>query len=407
MSTILGTKCATISATSTPSAKSRVRLRFGRDRGIWSIQVYSLCNSSSSICVLVCKEGRKKTKTKLPILLCPNLPTCALPMSDERFDGILLSLAQQLTGGIDQLLEVFFSFLYRKTDFFTGESEQQAKQALLKKFNEFMEKARKDKKAAEPEPLPAPGITEIAEEPAAPPAAASAAAAAAAPTAAPAAAAASAASSDSAAKKQPKSSPGTLDKLSEVDSGDEDTPNTEGKLRPNYLNGATLENYVWGQTLKDVEIRIPMTRSLPPGTKIKTRDINIDFTATTIKCGLKNQPPILQGKLEDRIQPDESTWLLEDGNTVVFHLEKVNQMSWWSAVVEGEPRINTRKVQPENSKLSDLDDDETKQMVEKMMINQRRKEAGMPSLEEQQKLDVLEKFKKAHPEMDFSNAKIQ
>ncbi|KAM5343590.1 hypothetical protein ACJ41O_012127 [Fusarium nematophilum] len=161
--------------------------------------------------------------------------------------------------------------------------------------------------------------------------------------------------------------------------------------------------YKWTQTISELDVTFNV-----PG-NLKSRDFVISIKKQSLQAGIKGQDPIIQGDLPHAVIVDDSTWTLStnsDGSkTVEIHLDKLNKMEWWAHVVTGAPKIDVSKIQPDNSKLSDLDG-ETRGMVEKMMFDQQQKEKGLPTSDEQKKMDILKKFQDQHPEMDFSKAKI-
>lgn len=183
----------------------------------------------------------------------------------------------------------------------------------------------------------------------------------------------------------------------------EPTPAEEAAARAKEAEEQAALPYKWIQTIGDLDITVEI-----PG-NLKGRDLNVDIKKKKLVLGIKGQEPIISGDLPHEIHVDESTWTLTSspsGTKILeLHLDKVNKMEWWAHVVTSAPKIDVSKITPESSKLSDLNG-ETRTMVEKMMFDQRQKEMGKPTSDEQKKLDMLENFKKQHPEMDFSNAKM-
>ncbi|KAI2626129.1 nuclear movement protein [Hypomontagnella submonticulosa] len=181
------------------------------------------------------------------------------------------------------------------------------------------------------------------------------------------------------------------------------TPEQEAAARAKEAEEQAALPYKWNQTIGDLDINFSV-----PG-NYKSRDLVIEIKKQKLKAGVKGQDPIIDGDLPHAIYTEESTWTLTsapDGTKIVeIHLDKINKMEWWPHVITSAPKIDVTKIQPENSKLSDLDG-ETRGMVEKMMYDQRQKEMGLPTSEDQKKADILKKFQEQHPELDFSNAKV-
>lgn len=173
------------------------------------------------------------------------------------------------------------------------------------------------------------------------------------------------------AKNQPKK---------EKKEGEEDKEEENLKQKPNSGNGGQTEKYYWTQTLEEVTVTIP----LPPNTTAKMIDVSIKGTEFKLNIKGKASEPLLEGKWQKKVNAGECFWNIErDGEKSILSLtlEKTEGKNWWTCIFEGDIEIDTQKVEPENSKLSDLDG-ETRSTVEKMMYDQAQKQKGLPTSEE-------------------------
>lgn len=161
---------------------------------------------------------------------------------------------------------------------------------------------------------------------------------------------------------------------------------------------------MWTQTLDEVTVTIP----LPMGTTAKMLDVQIKASEFKLALKANADEPLINGKWFKKVNSSECFWNIErEGEKSILNvtLEKSEGKNWWTALIQGDIEIDTQKVEPENSKLSDLDG-ETRSTVEKMMYDQAQKQKGLPTSEEQEKQSKIQQFMSAHPEMDFSKAKF-
>uniref|UniRef100_A0A7S3NQ58 CS domain-containing protein n=1 Tax=Aureoumbra lagunensis TaxID=44058 RepID=A0A7S3NQ58_9STRA len=262
-------------------------------------------------------------------------------------------------GGIQPLLDAFFSFLNRRTDFYVvhdgkvGESYAagfafgQAEKMLLDSFHSFPQKSL-DEVTTKQEP-----------------------------------------------KKAPTKPAKSLPSSTKRESGGHDffanvQYNQDGKQIP-VGNGGVAENHTWTQTLTETTIYFEVPSD------IKARDITCKISSTRLELKIGNGDHI-SDRFYAKIAEDGSMWTLdrEEANnraSLVLSLEKVTETWWPSVFANAAPKelIDTTKV--DSSKKIDEYDEYTQATIRKIMFDQRQKARGLPTSDEIQNNELLEKVK--------------
>ena len=159
-------------------------------------------------------------------------------------------------------------------------------------------------------------------------------------------------------------------------------------------NGGVTENYIWSQTLSDIDIKVP----LPKGTK--ARDLDVEIGLQRLRVALKKPPPkptteegrewpqvLMDGPLFYRVKANESMWSV-DGSTVQINLEK-SEERMWKCIIEGDKEIDLTKVDTSRH-IHDFDQ-ETQSAFERVMYDHRQKLQGKPTIEQQVYAVVLKR----------------
>ncbi|KAK1884376.1 NudC domain containing protein 3 [Dissostichus eleginoides] len=297
----------------------------------------------------------------------------------EMYDNALLGILQHV-GNIQDFLQVYFGFLYRKTDYYrllAGPNDKMgfppgvAEKMVLKMFKNFEKLADQDRERQLSEVQrreqsrcvpPALQELEVAEETV----------------------------EQNSEEAQTESSPSDAADVPAAASSSTATV-TEGsrdKLQadPDTYNGAVRENYSWSQDYTDVEIRV-----FVPKTVLKGKQVRVKLLASSMQVCVREgaeEKTLMEGEFTHKINTENSLWSLEPGNCVVLSLSKTSEV-WWSAVLKGEAEIDINQINRERS-MATVDEEEHA-VLDRLSFDYHQKLQGKPQSHETKVHDMLKK----------------
>ncbi|XP_071321862.1 nudC domain-containing protein 3 [Trachinotus anak] len=329
----------------------------------------------------------------------------------EMYDNALLGILQHV-GNIQDFLQVYFGFLYRKTDFYRllsapndkmGFPPGVAEKMVLKTFKLFEKVAEHDRerqlsemqKREESRCVPqAVQELEVATEPSEETQEPSTEAAQmdAGHVSAPAASEANVSpQSDSSGSSSGSSSGGPGQSAEGDQAAAASTNSAEGRQErfqadPESYNGAVRENYCWSQDYTDVEVRVSV-----PKTVVKGRQVSVNLQTSSMRVCVRDgaeEKTLMEGEFTHKINTENSLWSLEPGSCVVLSLNKTSEV-WWNAVLKGEKEIDINQINRERSMASV--DDEEHAVLDRLTFDYHQKLQGKPQSHEMKVHEMLKK----------------
>jgi hypothetical protein len=167
-------------------------------------------------------------------------------------------------------------------------------------------------------------------------------------------------------------------------------------------NGGRTRHYTWTQPqIENFDMYVALDDD------VKANQIKVDYDSRHLTVKVKGEV-LFGGELFAPINADSFMWTFDEikGKKVInITFEKIHKMQWWDHVIKGDELLSLTKINPEPTKLSDIDPS-MRPEIEKMMLENSMKMQGKPFHKDPKTNDMLQQFMKQHPEMDFSKAKI-
>ncbi|XP_077118841.1 nudC domain-containing protein 3 [Ranitomeya variabilis] len=308
------------------------------------------------------------------------------PELSDRYDHALLGILQHV-GNIQDFLNVYFGFLYRKTDFYRlllspqdrmgfppGTAQNMVLQAFKtyerlamqdheQRVQSFQEKLKKEERLSENSNAPGAAEEVVVE------------------------------ASAEAIPVNPEVpiAPDPQEIAEASGNNTEDSasvPQSQESFQTDSdsYNGAVRENYTWSQDYSDLEIKVPVAKDV-----VKGRQVSVDLRSSCIRVAVRDsqgERVLMDGNFTHKINAETSLWSLEPGKCISISLSKCGEY-WWNAVLEGEEKIDIDKINKERG-MATVDDDEHA-VLDRLTFDYHQKLQGKPQSHELKVHDMLKK----------------
>lgn len=321
----------------------------------------------------------------------------------ELYDNALLGILQHV-GNIQNFLQVYFGFLYRKTDFYrllTGPQDRMgfppgvAEKMAFKTFKLFENLAEQDReraaRLAEGNKAAPPAVQELevqSEQEAEAPVEEKRSTEEPTPVPAP-----SAQSTETHGETQSSTAEPSGDAQTSGAAAPLDSDSNTAKVGQEHFqstadsyNGAVRENYTWSQDYTDVEVRVHVQPNI-----VKGRQVSVDLQPGRVRVAVNeggSQRVLMEGEFTHKINTESSLWSLEPGQCVLLSLSKTGEV-WWSAVLKGEAEIDVNQINRERT-MATVDEEEHA-VLDRLSFDYQQKLQGKPQSHEIKVHEMLKK----------------
>lgn len=147
------------------------------------------------------------------------------------------------------------------------------------------------------------------------------------------------------------------------------------------FNGAETARYRWNQDVYTVQFQI----QVPAGTR--GNQIKVDFDVKHIKVYFKadSDNPLLQGELVERITPEDCVWIM-DGDSIVVTMYKAKDVNW-KGIIVGDEEIDPKNV--DTTRRVDEYDPDTQAGLNKALTQQGQNLRGRMTEEQEEQYRKL------------------